>query len=43
MLEIAVVAAFVTAAIILLVLALSAGEGDGVELPRPSDDNWRHW
>lgn len=43
MLELAVAVAFVSAAIILLVLAMSAGESDGVNLPRPSDENWRHW
>lgn len=43
MLEAAVAAAFVFAAVILLILAFSSGEDDGLNLPNPSNENWRHW
>lgn len=43
MLETAVALAFICAAAILLILAFTADDRDGLSRPRPSDENWRHW
>lgn len=43
MLEVAVASAFIFAVVILVILAFSGDENDGLHHPRPSDENWRHW